>query len=272
METDWRGSTLLRKTPYNLYLAPHPVLRPYISNYTVSFPQPGMVADTLTILPDASGCIVSVFDGSRLTTTLWGPSTRPNQVDSTSNGCPFMVFVEFNPYGLYPFLPTGQAALADCLIPLEDLDPALSSSIQNILESVSAVPVLVDRLDRLFLDRLTINHPPALLFSCLDLIKSTGGQLLVNDLSARENYSERHLNRLFQQHIGMSPKLLLRLVRLNHAVRLLQKPDLTLLNIALRTGFVDESHLIHEFKDLYGLPLQHVRRNMSDFYNETLKL
>lgn len=268
----YRGSSLIRKSAYNLYIFPHPILRPYISNYTISFPEPGMVRGTLTILPDASGCFVSTFDGTDIGTTCWGATTKPNQVDDSSNDCSLMVFIEFNPYGMYQFIRVDQAELADRIIDLESVDREIQSAIQNAVEISTGVTDLADCLDRFFLNRMIQNQPPAYIFNCLELIRSNKGQLKVKDISTYENYSERHLNRLFLKQIGIHPKMFLRLVRMNHAVRLLQKAHASLMSVALHSGYFDEPHLINEFKDLFGIPLHYYLQNMSDFYNETLKL
>ena len=50
---------LIKRTDTHLYLLPHPRLRAMVAHYTVSFPGTGPVPDTLTLIPDASGCIVS---------------------------------------------------------------------------------------------------------------------------------------------------------------------------------------------------------------------
>lgn len=68
--------------------------------------------------------------------------------------------------------------------------------------------------------------------------------------------TERELRRIFAQKTGVSPKVWLRLARLD---RVLRDPDLNdsaarIADIAHRHGFADQAHLDREFRLLIGLP------------------
>jgi AraC-like DNA-binding protein len=74
-------------------------------------------------------------------------------------------------------------------------------------------------------------------------------------LANQVNLSERQFGRVFRQIIGLSPKQFSRIARLE---RILVAPDyntyaLTLEQMALRHGFHDASHLVHEFQELVGM-------------------
>jgi transcriptional regulator GlxA family with amidase domain len=65
--------------------------------------------------------------------------------------------------------------------------------------------------------------------------------------------SKRRLQQLFQTRIGLSPTAWRRLARLHACLRALrQKPDMAWADLAVATGFYDQSHLINEFRDLCG--------------------
>ena len=58
----------------HLYLAPHPLLRPWVAHYTFTFPS-GLPEDgTLALIPDASGCILLSLDGEARA-LAWGATT-----------------------------------------------------------------------------------------------------------------------------------------------------------------------------------------------------
>ena len=61
----------------------------------------------------------------------------------------------------------------------------------------------------------------------------------------------------------MSPSDYINDVRLNEVKRLLHsQPSLTLLDIALRTGFSDHAHLSHSFRRKFGIsPTQYIRQS-----------
>lgn len=102
------------------------------------------------------------------------------------------------------------------------------------------------------------------------VIKSCGsaeGELISREVC----YSERHLNRLFDNYLGMNIKTFSRLVRINKTLRLLQDPRRSATAAAIQSGYYDLSHFIHDFKTLCGTTLQVYRSNKSDFYSEIAK-
>lgn len=81
----------------------------------------------------------------------------------------------------------------------------------------------------------------------------------VRDLCARLGVSRQALARAFHEHVGVSPKTLGRVLRLQRAVRLLARgaaggrARARLADLALDAGYYDQSHLVAEFKELAGL-------------------
>lgn len=74
-------------------------------------------------------------------------------------------------------------------------------------------------------------------------------------LADHVNLSERQFGRIFRQLVGLSPKQFARIARLN---RILASPDalisrMSLEQIAVRYGYHDAAHLVHEFGELAGM-------------------
>ena len=87
------------------------------------------------------------------------------------------------------------------------------------------------------------------------------GQVTVKGLTNLTGHSERKLERLFQATIGISPGKYLQIVRLHHflsLVRSKQEPE-SLTMAGLESGYYDQAHLIHNFKQTTGLtPMQYL--------------
>ena len=89
-------------------------------------------------------------------------------------------------------------------------------------------------------------------------IEGAGGDLRVRDLAAGLGLSDRRLEQLFHWHVGLSPKAACRLARFRTSVELLvdtphPQPQRSWAEIALASGFSDQSHLVNEFRALTGL-------------------
>ncbi len=79
----------------------------------------------------------------------------------------------------------------------------------------------------------------------------------VDFLASLAFLSRRQFERRFQQIFHLSPKDFICKIRIDAAIRLLIESDLSITQIALETGFYDNSYLTRQFKKLIGCsPLQ----------------
>ena len=91
------------------------------------------------------------------------------------------------------------------------------------------------------------------------------GRLDMQEVAAAVCLSRSQFGRKLRAVVDMSPSDYINDVRLNEVRRLLHsQPQLTLLDIALRTGFSDHAHLSHAFSRKFGVsPSQYIRQNDS---------
>ncbi|ASK29186.1 AraC family transcriptional regulator [Chryseobacterium sp. T16E-39] len=88
------------------------------------------------------------------------------------------------------------------------------------------------------------------------------GTASLKDLEHFTGYSERHLERKFESHIGISPKKYNTIIRLHHFLSLMKndtnKTNMT--SLSYEAGYSDQSHLIKDFKNTIGLtPSQYLK-------------
>jgi transcriptional regulator GlxA family with amidase domain len=76
----------------------------------------------------------------------------------------------------------------------------------------------------------------------------------VEELAALCHLSSAKFSRLVQRVFGLTPRQLALKVRLDEALHLLATTDASLADIALRTGFCDQSAFTRHFRRLAGLP------------------
>ena len=89
------------------------------------------------------------------------------------------------------------------------------------------------------------------------------GRLDVQEVSAAVCLSRSQFGRKLRAVVGISPADYINDVRMNEVMRLLHsQPQLSLLEIALRTGFSDNAHLTHVFTRKFGVsPSLYMRQN-----------
>ena len=75
----------------------------------------------------------------------------------------------------------------------------------------------------------------------------------VDALAAHVGLSERSLQRLVVERVGMSPKWLIQRRRLHDAVQALKAGDTSLADMAFRLGYADQAHFTHDFRTVTGM-------------------
>ena len=70
---------------------------------------------------------------------------------------------------------------------------------------------------------------------------------------AEASLSPSHFARLFKQTIGQSPYQFLMTYRIEQAKRMLDKPNILMIDIALHCGFSDQAHFSRTFKKIEGV-------------------
>ena len=82
----------------------------------------------------------------------------------------------------------------------------------------------------------------------------------VSELSRECFVSSRHLERLFHEYIGITPKKLSSIVRFQFLWNeILQNPNFHVLDAVNRYGYTDQSHLLREFKRYHTMDIQAAR-------------
>lgn len=122
------------------------------------------------------------------------------------------------------------------------IDAACTSERIEILESF-----LFSRLS----DKSLIDH---IVTSTVDILFSTGGNITIKQLIKDSPSQRRRLERKFLAQIGINPKQLCKVLRMQSALKLLLdgKAD-SLTGIACQSDYYDQSHFIKDFKEFTGV-------------------
>ncbi len=150
-----------------------------------------------------------------------------------------------------PGLPLGELADGGT-----ELDNALGAAAKTWVEQIRNAADDRERVqitDAFFLRRLRqpeTAHP--YLDRALSLIRASGGNLDVEHLCRQLYIGRRQLERQFRQHIGLSPKAMLRIERFRTALAMAKthsgRGNLT--TIAHHCGYADQAHFIRECRQL----------------------
>lgn len=110
--------------------------------------------------------------------------------------------------------------------------------------------------------RSSITQEKLPVFRCIRTIIKNKGQTKVKQMAKDCFLSERQFERQFLKYSGFTPKMFSRIVRFQSAMTHYGKREKSLTEIALETGYYDQSHFIHDFKEFSGhLPSEYFSGN-----------
>jgi AraC-like DNA-binding protein len=152
-----------------------------------------------------------------------------------------------------------------------DLCDLWGQDAHDLLDQLANAPNAAARLDRLEialtarLPRVRGIHPAV----AAALARMTEGpDVAVRTVVEKSGYSHRRFLTLFEQSVGLTPKVYARVLRFQRAVTLLQK-DITArtAQIALDAGYSDQPHFTREFRQITGLSPRLYRSATLEFSN-----
>jgi hypothetical protein len=244
---------------------PHADLASLVKCFWILEVPNGAGAEKQLILPD--GCIDMIFilgdDVRRYTTPdefiiqpramVLGQITEPFYVQPTGYVNSFAV--RFYPYGFANFVTVPIIELANKETPIDQLFGESTS--RTLTESIIAAADSKDRIGMLegfFRDRLseksTIDH---IVKTTIDAMLLTKGSTPINSILKDDPSKRRQLERKFTRQIGISPKQLGRVIRLQTALKmLLNRQDESFTSIAYESEYYDQAHFIKDFKEFTG--------------------
>jgi AraC family transcriptional regulator len=86
-------------------------------------------------------------------------------------------------------------------------------------------------------------------------------ELSLSDLAGLSGASPHYFGELFRQSTGMSPARYVLIQRIERAKELLRNPILSVLDVAVQTGFSDQSHFTKVFRRIAGMTPSQYRRD-----------
>lgn len=218
------------------------------------------------VIPD--GCIEMCFilgdDIKRFTSEstfilqpramVFGQITQPYFVQPTGYVDTFAV--RFYPYGFANVISQPIHELANKETPLSSLfeAPLAKTLEQQIIEAPTTsarINIIEDFLLRRLTDPSIIDH---IVRSTIDLLSQRKGSVSISTILKDNPSKRRNLERKFSKQVGISPKQLGKIIRLQAALKMmLNEGGANLTQIAYESEYYDQAHFIKDFKEFTGV-------------------
>jgi len=254
------------------YVEPRTELRPYVQSIWVFESHVGLpLSDHSLAAPN--GCAKLIFNcENSLITDAMGRRNRsqeqslyfigvrsvPVSLSSTPRMTCF-IGVEFHPCGAYPILKIPMDELTDRRLSAYELSRTWNQSLTEILRNCEGVGGKIDFIQDRLWQCVSHGQPqnPLVAF-CVDFLKRSNGSATVLDLERRTGYERRHLEKLFNENVGVPPKMLAGIFRFQSFHRkLAHAASFESVRSDVHKYFYDEAHFNKSFKKMTGFSPKH---------------
>lgn len=249
---------------YKEYI-PSKTLEKYVKcYYTLEYERGVLVEDQAF----ATGCVEVMFTlhGAQWQTKQNGLFTKTSSVELWGQILKPLSFRASGPskvFGIRFYPATASFLLREDVSRLNDgvveMSTVLGNSICYLHEQLQEAPSINNQIDQVekYLSKRLLANPKVI--EKISLVQEVMNEMTredffdnISNVAARYGITSRYLQKIFVQYTGLTPKLSLKINRFQNSLVLLGKKDLSLIDIAYKCGYFDQSHFIREFKSFTG--------------------
>jgi AraC-like DNA-binding protein len=185
--------------------------------------------------------------------TVIGPLRRPWGRELSSHG--WALGVMFRPGAFRDVLNAPVRTLTDRSIPISDVFGPAGDQLAAAIRGAVTDDERFALAAKFFADRLPApSADQAAVTAAVQRVIDDQAIMGVADLAQACHWSIRHLQRLFAEHVGVTPKWAIRRYRLvNAAERAARQREVQWESLAHELGYSDQSHLIRDFTEIIGM-------------------
>ena len=192
---------------------------------------------------------------------LYGQNTKP--IELYTRGYVIIIAYFLYPHMLKALFGIDAKELTNISIDLSFSEPARSMSLKEQLLNAITLDKRLQLMNNYVL-KLAERYKPGInntiAFATRAIQKSKG---LVSLTQVQEELfvTERTLQRMFELHVGVSPKTFSRICQFHSALQQLSQNQFTeMTDVAFESGYADQSHLIRTFKEFTNYtPLEYLK-------------
>jgi len=170
-----------------------------------------------------------------------------------ADGTVKLVCTRFHAWGTLPFLETPARMPNKLAISLGSEWHDLFDKLRPMVEANNYDDAVAGVEDFLIGKLLAASVDLKQIETAAKMLHHQKGQFRISELADYCNLSERQLQRVFRDSMGVSPKVLARTIRFEEIRRrLMFEPEANLTDLAYEFGYTDQAHFIRDFKEFAG--------------------
>ena len=178
--------------------------------------------------------------------------------------------IVFEPQGLMQFFKFPLHEICNQNVPLKYLSGQDGLDLEEKMSEAVTFEQRVCIVEKFLMQNITVDLEFRRISRIIELIKSSGGNININQLISEACLCRKQFERIFAERVGISPKQYQKIIRFQFVLfQKQQNVDLNMTELSYESGYFDQSHFIKDFKSLCGMtPKQYFTENdaCSDFF------
>lgn len=200
---------------------------------------------------------------------VWFSGIRNKYITIPSGRDSEMFIVNFHKGSAYPFVQMPVNELTDMVV---DGELIMTNGILTLREKLLELKQAEEKFRhaeqyflQVYLHKLSVN--PFVQFS-VNMIVNNPTAISLHKLYEKVGFSQKHCIKIFREHVGITPKSFLRIIRFQKVVKEIEcGGNIDWTTIAYECGYYDQSHFIHDFKEFSGFTPEVYLAIKRDFLN-----
>jgi AraC-like DNA-binding protein len=244
-------------------ILPERALRPYVRCFWTNVPNKEndryKTEDKkeIVLIPDTCMDIIFKVDyrNNRVESSFCGINDKPGTTSNAWKDSHISVFaIRFYAWAVVLFSSDSMSDALNQLCEAEKYFPYLVQGIKSRLFEVKDFSKRIELAQELLLSRLNLLRINNVLNHAIHKIIASRGTIKLNAMAKSIYISERQLQRIFHENIGISPKKLADLIRYQFLwTELIINPTLDIQNAVMRYGYADQAHMLNVFKKYHTM-------------------
>ena len=205
--------------------------------------------DTLAVSTPRHGEQFESFHGG----LLHGAFSQVAVIDTTT--LVTTISVCFKPGGARPFLPMPATELTNQAVDLSHVFGPAANALRERLLRAQTNADRIQILERFLLRRMAWEQTrPSAVTCALASFQAEPQRHSISEVTAHLGLSPKRFISLFEEAVGLTPKVFCRLLRFQEALRQTDKGQpVQWADLALSCGYFDQAHFIHDFQAFAGM-------------------
>jgi AraC-like DNA-binding protein len=244
---------------------PSDELKPFVKQFWVLSTGPQAISEPLyptgyleLAINISEGNVTTVIEDRHIkmpNVEVFGQLTLPGKLLATKGSK--LLITRFYPHAFSLFFPNQARDFTNDSIDLNEIFGSEATGLYENIMKEDSLEKKIAVLERFLVKKIRADNGK---LQKMKLVRSIYNQVFLNDepvavenLAQQHGYSERYIQKLFVDFIGVPPKQFLNIQRFNRSLELIRSSRHSLTSIAYECGYYDQAHFIKSFKGFSGL-------------------